>query len=149
MERKQMKKFVKVIACVCCLLLTSLAVACSTTDDLTKLMKDFSKAGCQEVECSDVTSMQETLDDVVYLSRIYKITAKLDFEDETETDYLVYVYVCEEDADAEVLYAKMLATADSSQTVSKTGNKIIRADYESYIFATTSVKSLSNRSLLG
>jgi len=136
-----MKKFIKAIACVCCLLVASLTVACATTDDITKIMKDFSKAGCQEVACEDVTKMQETLDDLEYVGKIYRITARKNFEDDTLTDYLVYVYVCEENADAEVLYAKMLSSTGSTQTVSKHGKKILRANYESYAFA-SSIKSV-------
>ena len=137
-----MKKIVKVVAILCCLMVTALAVACtSTNSDVAKIVKDFNSNGWQEVTVSDVTKMYKTLDDVEYLGDIYRINAEQD-RGEDLNDLEADVYVFEEDLDASLFYSKRSQSVSSTITVTQMDNKVIVANYESYSFVIT-LKSLS------
>ena len=137
-----MKKIVKIVAVVCCLMVTALAVACtSTNSDVAKIVKDFNTNGWQEVTVTDVTKMYKTLDDVEYLGDIYRINADKDLG-EGLNDLEADVYVFEEESDVILFYSKRSQAVASSYTVSQIGNKVIVANYESYSFVIT-LKSLS------
>ena len=137
-----MKKIVKVVAILCCLMVTALAVACTNTNsDVAKIVKDFNSNGWQEVTVSDVTKMYKTLDDVEYLGDIYRINAEQD-RGEDLNDLEADVYVFEEDLDASLFYSKRSQSVSSTITVTQMDNKVIVANYESYSFVIT-LKSLS------
>ena len=137
-----MKKIVKVVAILCCLMVTALAVACtSTNSDVAKIVKDFNTNGWQEVTVTDVTKMYKTLDDVEYLGDIYRINADKDLG-EYLNDLEADVYVFEEESDVTLFYSKRRQAVSSDYTVSQMSNKVIVANYESYSFVMT-LKSLS------
>ena len=137
-----MKKIVKVVAILCCLMVTALAVACTNTNsDVAKIVKDFNSNGWQEVSVTDVTKMYKTLDDVEYLGDIYRINADKDLG-EGLNDLEADVYVFEEESDVILFYSKRSQAVSSDYTVTQMDNKVIVANYESYSFVIT-LKSLS------
>ena len=137
-----MKKIVKVVAILCCLMVTALAVACTNTNsDVAKIVKDFNSNGWQEVSVTDVTKMYKTLDDVEYLGDIYRINADKDLGEDL-IDLEADVYVFEEDLDASLFFSKRSQSVSNTVTVTQMDNKVIVANYESYSFVIT-LKSLS------